>query len=92
MRRSLLRRLTGIALAFVVAFAMMPVLGVESFNANAETQEDVIKDGFKLHVWGYGAGGASVAVTEYNGTAAQVKLPDSVSSEGYTYHVNSEDN
>ena len=68
-------------MALVLTLTMMPVLGQVAY---AESEADVIKDGFGIHLW-YSDAGASAGVRKYTGSATQVILPTSVSYGGKTY-------
>lgn len=82
-----LKRVSTLLFALIVCVAMM---GVTALPAKAEEYHDFDQGDFSLRIWEY-EGDASIAVMSYNGTAATVQLPTSVTYNGKTYTAKNAD-
>lgn len=82
-----LKRMSALMFALILSVAMM---GFTTMPAKAEEYHDFDQGDFSLRIW-EGEEGASIAVMSYNGTAATVQLPVSVTYNGKTYTAKNAD-
>ena len=76
-----LKRMSALLFALILCVAMM---GATTMPAKAEEYYDFDQGDFTLRI-GEAEEGVSIAVMSYNGTAATVQLPVSVTYNGKTY-------
>ena len=82
----MLRKLSVIAFAVMLAVSMMTVLSPAAYADDEETIV-VEQDGFVITLWKYAGKIESVALSGYTGTDAEVKLPTAIKYEGEEYHI-----